>query len=162
MFLFLVHDLARYITYLGTAAIVLYIQMLPAEVLAWSQQVYGGQIIFTRSAHVLDTQPPLSRVFEPGTILGATASAYSSTPEQTSGDPFITASGSKTRSGVVAANFLPLGTKVRIGSRNYVVEDRMASRYNNQYRIDIWMESTEDAIHFGVQPVIVEILSIPE
>ena len=160
--MFLVHDLARYITYLGTAAIVLYIQMLPAEVLAWSQQVYGGQIIFTRNAAVLDTPPPASLIFEEGAVLGATASAYSSTPEQTDGDPNITASGSRTRSGVVAANFLPLGTKVRIGSRNYIVEDRMSSRYNGQYRIDIWMESTDDARQFGVKPIVIEVIAVPE
>src|SRR3990167_1248447 len=39
-----------------------------------------------------------------------TITAYSSTPEETDSTPFITASGTHVRDGVVAANFLPLGT----------------------------------------------------
>ena len=39
--------------------------------------------------------------------------AYSSTVWQTDDTPFITASGTTVRDGIVAANFLPMGTKVR-------------------------------------------------
>ncbi|MBD3252034.1 hypothetical protein GF380_06350, partial [Candidatus Uhrbacteria bacterium] len=42
--------------------------------------------------------------------------AYTSRPEETDDTPFITADGSHVRDGIVAANFLPFGTKVRIPS----------------------------------------------
>ncbi|MBI2036999.1 MAG: hypothetical protein HYT14_01400, partial [Candidatus Liptonbacteria bacterium] len=54
-----------------------------------------------------------------------TITAYSSTPEETDSTPFITASGTHVRDGVVAANFLPFGTAVKIpelyGDRLFVV-----------------------------------------
>src|SRR5258708_6536739 len=42
--------------------------------------------------------------------------AYSSTPDQTDDTPFITASGYHVHDGVIAANFLPFGTKLTIPS----------------------------------------------
>lgn len=72
----------------------------------------------------------------------------------------ITASGEPTHLGVIAANWLPLGTKVRLpqlfGNQVFTVEDRMAERYNN--RADIWFPSKEAALQFGVQRTTIEIL----
>ena len=88
------------------------------------------------------------------------ATAYSSTPGQTDSSPFITANGSFVKEGVVAANFLKFGTKVRFpevyGDKIFVVEDRMAKR--NSHKIDIWMESRAQAMQFGVKYLTVEIL----
>jgi 3D (Asp-Asp-Asp) domain-containing protein len=87
--------------------------------------------------------------------------AYSSTPDQTDDTPFITASGAHVADGIVAANFLPLHTKVKIpelyGEKVFVVEDRMNRRYT--YRMDIWMESREDALKFGLKRA--EIVVLP-
>ena len=92
--------------------------------------------------------------------INITVTAYSSTPDQTSGDPFITASGTRVRDGVIAANFLPIGTKVRLpekfGDKIFVVEDRMHSRY--WYYADIWMPSREQAKEWGVKYLKMEIL----
>lgn len=96
-----------------------------------------------------------------GTILDIEASAYSSTVEQTDGDPFTTASGTQVRDGVIAANFLPIGTIVKIGTRQYVVEDRLNSRYNGTLRTDIWMPTTEAALIFGVRNSTLEVISLP-
>src|SRR3989344_4085984 len=56
------------------------------------------------------------------------ATAYSSTIEQTDESPFVTASGSTVRNGIVANNGLKFGTKIRIpllyGNRIFIVEDR--------------------------------------
>lgn len=86
--------------------------------------------------------------------------AYSSTPDQTDDSPFITASNSHVRDGIVAANFAWFGTKLRFptlfGDKVFVVEDRMNSRY--PYRVDIWMRSREEAKQFGVKIVPIEIL----
>lgn len=74
---------------------------------------------------------------------GVVVTAYSSTPDQTDGSPFTTAMGSQVRDGIIACNFLPFGTKVRLpefsGDKVFVVEDRMAKR--NSHKLDIWMES---------------------
>lgn len=87
-------------------------------------------------------------------------SAYSSTPDQTSGNPFITASGTHVKDGVIAANFLPIGTKVRFpeyfGNKIFTVEDRMHQRY--WYKADIWMESRQEAKNWGNRYITIEIL----
>lgn len=88
------------------------------------------------------------------------ATAYSSTPDQTDDTPFITAKGTYVRDGIIAANFLPFNTKVRIpelyGDRVFVVEDRMNKRY--WHNIDIWFPERYLALEFGVQHVTIEIV----
>ena len=85
--------------------------------------------------------------------------AYSSTPDQTDDTPFTMASGKHVYDGAIAANFLPLGTKVRIpeifGDKVFTVEDRMNKRF--QDRMDIWMESRVEALNFGMNYLIVEV-----
>jgi len=95
-----------------------------------------------------------------GKTIVVEATAYNSLPEQTNDAPFITASGTYTRDGIVAANFLPFGTAIKIpdifGDRVFVVEDRMHQRYTE--RIDIWMETPDEAKLFGLRKVKVVIL----
>ncbi len=78
--------------------------------------------------------------------------AYSSTPDQTDDTPFITASGTRVRDGIVATNLLPFGTKIQIpelfGDKVFTVEDRMHERKTNN--VDIWMETRSEALRFGV------------
>jgi 3D (Asp-Asp-Asp) domain-containing protein len=78
---------------------------------------------------------------------------YSSTPDQTDSSPFITASGSRVRDGIIATNFLSFGTKVKFpelyGNKVFVVEDRMAKR--NSHKVDIWFPDRASAIKFGVK-----------
>jgi 3D (Asp-Asp-Asp) domain-containing protein len=85
---------------------------------------------------------------------------YSSTPDQTDSTPFITASGTYVRDGVVACNFLRFGTRVRFpelyGDKTFVVEDRMALK--NSHKIDIWFPSRWEAKQFGVKQLKVEVL----
>lgn len=87
-------------------------------------------------------------------------SAYSSTPEETDDSPFITALGTTVRDGIVATNFLPFGTKIRIpsifGDKVFVVEDRMSTRFNNH--LDIWMPSKSLALQFGRTNASIEII----
>ncbi len=77
--------------------------------------------------------------------------AYSSSVDETDDTPFITASGKTVRSGIVATNFLPFGTKIKIpsvfGDRIFVVEDRMHPRKVGI--VDIWMPSKKEALQFG-------------
>jgi 3D (Asp-Asp-Asp) domain-containing protein len=86
--------------------------------------------------------------------------AYSSREQETDDTPYTTAAGTTVRTGVVAANWLPLGTKVRIpeifGDEVFTVEDRMHKR--NKNKLDVWFPNTEDALRFGVRRTRVEIL----
>ncbi|MFH1713324.1 MAG: 3D domain-containing protein, partial [Candidatus Jacksonbacteria bacterium] len=62
--------------------------------------------------------------------------------------------------GMVAANFLPFNTKIKIpdifGDKIFIVEDRMNRRFQN--RVDIWMETRQEAMQYGVRQVKIEIL----
>lgn len=93
-------------------------------------------------------------------IHSTTITAYSSTVDQTNSEPFITASGSWVEDGIVAANFLPFNTKIRIpkyfGDKVFVVKDRMNRRYDN--RVDIWFPSRNQATNFGITYTEIEIL----
>jgi len=90
--------------------------------------------------------------------------AYTSEAAQTDSTPCIAARGfdlcENNEENVVAANFLPMGTKLRIpdlyGSRVFTVVDRMNARYS--HRLDIWMREYDDAKTFGLQYATIEVL----
>jgi 3D (Asp-Asp-Asp) domain-containing protein len=62
----------------------------------------------------------------------------------------------------IAANDLPLGTKVRFpelyGDKIFTVRDRMNARYTGKSRIDFWMPTRPEAVHFGVKRIKMEVL----
>ncbi len=97
-------------------------------------------------------------------------SAYNSEPGQTDDSPCITASGynvcDANTENIVAANFLPLHTKVKISGFNgiFSVEDRMNTRYSGQKDghnfMDIWMKDKRKALEFGRQRRSIEIVVI--
>ncbi len=90
-----------------------------------------------------------------------TVTAYSSTVDQCDSTPFITASGTHVRDGIIATNALAFGTKVKFpsvyGDKVFTVEDRMNKRYTD--RADIWFETREEAIKFGVRKLEMVIVS---
>ena len=120
-----------------------------------------------RSVYVVDSQPIdldayLREYFVnkvPNKTMYVTVTAYSSTKDQTDGDPYLTALGTSVRDGIVAANFLPIGTVVRFsdkfGEKIFVVEDRMHEKYGLQ--VDIWISNQEEAKKFGIQYLKMEI-----
>lgn len=98
---------------------------------------------------------------QPNKIVKAVITAYTSTPGQTDSTPFIGASGKHVYDGMIAANWLPFGTKVKIpalyGDKVFTVDDRMNSRYGYG-RMDIWLDTTRtEALKFGVKRVEVQI-----
>lgn len=97
----------------------------------------------------------------PSQEIKVVVTAYSSTPWETDGNPFITAAGTQVREGIVANNLLAFGTKVRIpeifGDKVFIVEDRMSWKKGN-YHIDIWFPSYWEALNFGVQSTYIEVL----
>ena len=113
---------------------------------------------------VLESQNPVTPVrtkTAPVREYVITATAYSSTVDQTDNTPFITASGTYVRDGIVAANFLPFGTVFKIpnlyGDKVFIVEDRMNKRY--WHRVDIWFPERQMAKEFGVRQIRIEIVS---
>lgn len=92
-----------------------------------------------------------------------TATAYSSTVGQTDSTPCITANGynlcEHNQENVIAANFLPFGTKVIFPELDpekvYTVQDRMNKRY--WYRVDFWKINYNDARDFGLKKLKIEI-----
>lgn len=90
------------------------------------------------------------------------ATAYSSEVAQTDSTPFITATGTRTRPGVLAVSpdllrSFPYGTRVRLedpsgrapwlSGRVFIVEDAMNARFTN--RVDLWMGSRAQALQWG-------------
>lgn len=106
---------------------------------------------------------PEADLGEPKRVVKIPITAYTSSVAQTDSTPCITASGlnvcARGIENVVAANFLPIGTMIRIpdiyGDRVFYVEDRMNARY--YYKMDVWMLDYGDARQFGVKYATVEI-----
>ena len=141
-----------------------FVQLFPFQALAFTaQHDKNSSPLYFPLNHTFPTGGiPMRELLISGSLVRVIATAYTSLPELTDASPDITAAGTKTRPGIIAANFLPLYTKVRINDRTYVVEDRMNARYNEVYRVDIWLDSYNEAITFGARPVILEIISLPE
>ncbi len=113
------------------------------------------------SVQVATTTPKVDKVV---TESSRVMTAYNSEAGQTDDSPCITANGFDVcKHGVedtIAANFLPLGTKVKIpdlfGDRVFVVRDRMNKKHAS--RVDVWMKDRHDAINFGVKVAKIQVL----
>ncbi len=118
--------------------------------------------VYIVDSQKLDIDTYLRQYFaskKPRKIMMVTVSAYSSAKNQTDNTPYKTAYNTFVRDGIVAANFLPVGTVVRFsekfGDKFFVVEDKMDERYG--LHADIWMSKYEDAKNFGLQYLEMEI-----
>jgi 3D (Asp-Asp-Asp) domain-containing protein len=108
---------------------------------------------------------------KPTRVIAAVMTAYSSDVGQTDASPCLPADWKYNlcehyeqfgEQDTIAANFLPLGTKVRFpdlyGEKVFTVRDRMNARYGVG-RGDIWMPTRAEAKQFGVKKVTMEIFS---
>jgi 3D (Asp-Asp-Asp) domain-containing protein len=110
------------------------------------------------------------------------STAYNSLPEQTYGNPFVTATGARTAFGIIAVSRdllgadLPYGSLVRIRDLGnyhngrgagrfqevldsqglFIVEDTMHARKRQQ--IDVWFPHLSEAINWGVRQVEIEVV----
>ena len=111
-----------------------------------------------------DLYPSSAAKYSVSKVIYVTSTGYSSTVDQCDSDPCTTASGlnvcQRNIEDVIAANFLPFGTKVRFpnlfGDRIFTVHDRMNARFTN--RVDFWFKSRDKAVFFGKRTVAMEIL----
>jgi len=125
---------------------------------------FGNDASTVQAVSVSQTSPsaivPSKRSAAKKTMM-VVATAYSSSVDETDDTPFITAKGTYVRDGIIAANFLPFGTAVKIpaiyGDKVFMVEDRMNKRFPD--RIDVWMPSKQAAFLFGKKKVVIEIIS---
>ncbi|MCH8244608.1 3D domain-containing protein [Patescibacteria group bacterium] len=147
------------ISVLGMAAVPIFVVEPNLEpVLAKQPPVLIGELSFAQFNALLPIPSPTpEKVVK---TIRVVVTAYSSTVDQTDDTPFITASGTRVRDGIVAANFLPIGTKIKLpdiyGDRIFVVEDRMHPR--KKYMVDIWFASYTEAKEFGAKLTYVEVL----
>lgn len=92
-----------------------------------------------------------------GTQLTVVASAYAPSVYQTDSTPCVTAAGTRVRRGVVASNFLPMGTLLHVDDDIFIVEDRMNPRFSGYY-IDIFFPHTHEALEFGRKRLAITII----
>lgn len=144
-------------------------------------------VAITAQVHLLDsprqlvdrTEASLGPVANP--VLTVRATAYNSLEAQTDSTPHITATGTRTRWGVLAVSRdllgvdLPYGSLVRLTDLGnfhngrghgayqnlldgvlFVVEDTMHMRKTNQ--VDLWFAEYRDAIQWGVRQLQVELV----
>jgi len=123
--------------------------LLVVSLLAISAPATGADVVLRREPRpVLESQPLRFQ---------ATVTAYSSSPDETWGDPFVTASGRRVFDGLVACpREFPFGTRFKIGSRTYQCFDRLHDKYDD--RFDIWMSTKNRALQFGKRHLLVEVL----
>lgn len=138
------------------------LNLFPAQMLQYSVPfMQPTALVMERHTILFGNRSPSSYVFKPGMVLGVTATAYSPTVAETDADPFTTASGQRVHKSIIAANFLPLGSRVQIGKELYEVGDRMNPRFNDQYRIDLFRPTPGEARSFGTRDLTLEIVSLP-
>jgi 3D (Asp-Asp-Asp) domain-containing protein len=156
------HNLAKKVLILALF-ILLFEFAFPQHVLAAEQDVFAtGPAKITLSDGVPGNEILVfanHMSVKPKVVRRVVVTAYSSTVDQCDSTPFITAHNTPVRAGIIAANFLPFHTKVKIpevfGDQVFEVEDRMNKKYSD--RLDIWMESREEAISFGARYLKIEI-----
>jgi 3D (Asp-Asp-Asp) domain-containing protein len=128
---------------------------------AWEEMFNEGRLAIMGKNSLLPMLSPAGPEYKVAGKITVVVTAYSSTPDQTDDTPFITASGKTTKDGIVANNYLPFGTKVKIpelyGEKVFIVEDRMSWKKSNNH-FDVWFSSYQEAKNFGVKRTVIEIL----
>lgn len=71
----------------------------------------------------------------------------------------ITANGQKAKAEVTiaASRSIPFNSTVIVGNKSYIVQDRLARRYDS--RFDIYMSSHQSALNFGIRTQQVTIIT---
>jgi len=132
-----------------------------ADLVEISDQKDSGELAIIEGNSLLPASNPANPEPQPVRRISVVITGYSSTFWETDDDPYITAAGTWVREGVIANNWFPFGTKIRIpqifGDKIFVVEDRMSWTKGN-YHIDVWFPSYWEALNFGAKRTYIEIL----
>lgn len=136
----------------------------PQHILAKTQEnQIESEVSISQASLITEIKLPIIEEIKSNYKTKVLATAYNSLQAQTDASPCITASGldvcQHNQEDIIAANFLPFGTKIKIpelyGDRIFYVQDRMNKKYYKQ--IDIWLKSYQDAKNFGYQYVEIEV-----
>ena len=111
------------------------------------------------SASAVVAESPLESTHR---VVTATITAYTARIQETDSSPCIAASGydiceNADKKNVVAANFVPFGTKLMIpkvfGDKVFIVEDRMNARFNDMNIVDVLFtgKTPQDAVGSAVK-----------
>lgn len=144
--------------------------VMDAEAAKLNKQATTTPVTATTTTPITATTTPVTATTTPAKVLKVvrtsthTMTAYNSEAAQTDDSPCTTANGFNVcEHGIedtIAANFLPMGTKVRIpdlfGDRIFIVRDRMNQRHAT--RVDVWMKNRTAALKFGVKVAKIQIL----
>jgi len=132
-----------------------------ADLVEVSNQKISRELAIVEGNSLLPVSEPTNPEPQPVWKIRVVITGYSSTLWETDDDPYITAAGTWVRDGIVANNWLPIGTKIKIpelfGDRIFVVEDRMSWTKGN-YHVDVWFPSYWEALNFGAKRTYIEIL----
>jgi len=127
----------------------------------WEENFNKGKLTFLQNNTLIPMFSPAGPEFKVVRKVTVVITAYSSRPEETDSTPFVTAAGTNVRNGIVANNYFPFGTKIKIpelyGEKIFVVEDRMSWKKGN-YQFDIWFPSHQEAKNFGAKRTYIEVL----
>ena len=112
----------------------------------------------SNSKRLAHYKPRLDSYIPPKGEVSILVTGYSSTPDQTWGNPFITASGTHVHNGTMACPpQYPFGTKIKIQSMGtFMCEDRGGRIKGNHF--DMWFESRVEALNWGKRIVSAEIV----
>lgn len=110
---------------------------------------------------IMAGQLPMAGKREADRVVSVILTAYSSTLAQTDSTPFNTSNGLQVYDGLIAANWLPYGTRVKFpelfGDKIFTINDRMHPRYGRS-RADLWLDlPIEKVKEFGVKRVKMEV-----
>ncbi|CAM3651609.1 3D domain-containing protein [Deinococcus frigens] len=138
-----------------------------AQAARQAAQARAAAIAQTQRQQAQQAAAPVAALTVRGRSAIVRATAYNSLVGQTDSTPFITATGTRTRPGVVALSrdmlrSFPYGTRIAIEDlsgrynnllrgRVFIVEDTMAARKTGS--LDIWMSTHSQAITFGARQV---------
>lgn len=108
----------------------------------------------SQASIVVESEPPPAY----REVFIAEVSAYTSSVDETWGDPFETASGERVREGVIACpSRYKFGQEVEIDGQIYTCLDRMNKRYRDGNYFDIWMTEKSLAFEWGRKSIEVRI-----
>ncbi len=135
-------------------------------ILALLSQFMPLSLAYADNMNIGQNKAKTELVAKPDKVVRSVITAYTSTPCQTDDDPFIAAWGDRVFDGMIASNWLPRGTKIKIpslfGDKIFTVADRMNPRYGYG-RLDVWLDATKaEALKFGVQRAEVEVYYLDE
>jgi len=121
----------------------------------------GSELVIVQGNTLLAISPIPQTEIKVVKRMKVLTTAYSSTVWQTDDTPFITASGTYVKDGIVANNLLAFGTQIRFpeiyGDKIFVVEDRMHWK-KGYYHVDIWFPFYDEAKNFGAKTTYIEVI----